>query len=50
VHKKKDGGIGLQNVKKRLKLQYPDAYDLQIDSHDLVYKVTLTLKLSENEQ
>lgn len=49
VHKKKDGGIGLQNVKKRLKLQYPDAYDLKIESDNLVYKVTLTLKLSENE-
>ncbi|MGE8556273.1 MAG: sensor histidine kinase [Chryseobacterium jejuense] len=50
VHKKKDGGIGLQNVQKRLKLQYPDAYDLKIESDNLVYKVTLTLKLSENEQ
>ncbi|RXM52263.1 histidine kinase [Chryseobacterium sp. CH25] len=50
VHKKKDGGIGLQNVKKRLKLQYPDAYDLKIESDNLVYKVNLTLKLSENEQ
>ncbi|WP_312297376.1 histidine kinase [Chryseobacterium sp.] len=50
VHKKKDGGIGLQNVQKRLKLQYPDAYDLKIESDNLVYKVTLTLNLSENEQ
>ncbi|BAP29499.1 sensor histidine kinase [Chryseobacterium sp. StRB126] len=50
VQKKKDGGIGLPNVKKRLKLQYPDAYDLKIESDNLVYKVTLTLKLSENEQ
>lgn len=51
VHKKKDSGIGLQNVKKRLKLQYPDSYDLKIESDHLVYKVTLTLKLSEeNEQ
>lgn len=50
VHKKKDGGIGLQNVKKRLKLQYPDSYDLKIESENLVFKVTLTLKLSENEQ
>lgn len=50
VHKKKDGGIGLQNAKKRLKLQYPDAYDLKIESDNLVFKVTLTLKLSENEQ
>ncbi|MDR2234743.1 MAG: histidine kinase [Chryseobacterium sp.] len=51
VDKKKDGGIGLQNVKKRLKLQYPGAHDLKIESDHLIYKVTLTLKLSEeNEQ
>lgn len=51
VQKKKDGGIGLPNVKKRLKLQYSDAYDLKIESDNLVFKVTLTLKLSEeNEQ
>lgn len=51
IHKKKDGGIGLQNVKKRLKLQYPEAYDLKIETDNLVYKVSLTLKLSEkNEQ
>lgn len=49
MYKKKDGagGIGLQNVKKRLKLQYPDSHDLKIESDGLVYKVTLTLQLSE---
>ncbi len=53
LYKKKDGagGIGLQNVKKRLKLQYPDLYNLKIESDDQVYTVTLTLELSkENEQ
>lgn len=53
VYKKKDGagGIGLQNVKKRLTLQYPDSHELKIESDDLIYKVTLTLHLSEqNEQ
>lgn len=53
VYKKTDGtgGIGLQNVKKRLKLQYPDSHELKIESDDLVYKVSLTLHLSEqNEQ
>lgn len=50
--KKKDGagGIGLQNVKKRLKLQYPEAHELTIESDDLVYKVSLTLKLSERNE
>lgn len=53
LYKKKDGagGIGLQNVKKRLKLQYPGSYDLKIESDNLVYKVTLTLNLTEqNDQ
>ncbi len=53
VSRKKDGahGIGLQNVKKRLKLQYPDTHDLKIESEGNIYKVSLKLKLSnENDQ
>lgn len=53
IHKKKDGahGIGLQNVKKRLSLQYPDSHTLKIESADNIYKVSLTLKLSlENDE
>ncbi len=53
VSRKKDGahGIGLQNVKKRLKLQYPGTHDLKIESEDNIYKVSLKLKLSdENDQ
>ncbi|ASW75273.1 histidine kinase [Chryseobacterium piperi] len=47
-YKKKDGdhGIGLQNVKKRLDLQYPGLHSLDIESAENIYKVTLTLKLS----
>ncbi|HCA08787.1 histidine kinase [Chryseobacterium sp.] len=50
AHKKKEGsgGIGLQNVQKRLKLQYPNAHELTIVAADNIYKVTLTLQLSEN--
>jgi len=49
--KEKEGGIGLQNVKKRLKLQYPDSHNLKIESNNLVYTVSLSLELSkENEQ
>ncbi|TZF95937.1 GHKL domain-containing protein [Chryseobacterium panacisoli] len=49
THKKKDGasGIGLQNVKKRLKLQYPDSHDLKIESDHHIFKITLTLTLSD---
>lgn len=47
-YKKKDGahGIGLQNVKKRLDLQYPGSYILNIDADENTYKVSLTLTLS----
>ncbi|MDH6251692.1 two-component system LytT family sensor kinase [Chryseobacterium sp. H1D6B] len=49
TYKKKDGahGIGLQNVKKRLDLQYPDSHTLDIKSDESIFKVSLTLKLSE---
>ncbi|PRB06588.1 histidine kinase [Chryseobacterium sp. MYb7] len=52
IHKKKDGtgGIGLQNVQKRLKLQYPDSHDLKIETNNNVFKVTLILKLSDNNE
>ncbi|REC43467.1 sensor histidine kinase [Chryseobacterium pennipullorum] len=52
MYKKKEGsgGIGLQNVKKRLKLQYPNAHELKLETDDLIYKVTLTLHLSEKNE
>jgi len=50
TYKKKDGtgGIGLQNVKKRLKLQYPDSHDLNIESDSHIFRITLTLTLSDS--
>ncbi|QBJ87340.1 GHKL domain-containing protein [Chryseobacterium gleum] len=50
TYKKKDGtgGIGLQNVKKRLKLQYPDSHDLSIESDNHVFRITLILTLSDS--
>jgi sensor histidine kinase YesM len=36
-------GIGLQNVKRRLNLLYPDAHSLNISEIDGIYKVTLIL-------
>lgn len=39
-------GIGLQNVKRRLELSYPDHYELQIDDKaDYYYSVRLKLNL-----
>ena len=42
---KKDasGGIGLDNVKRRLELIYPKSYDLNIEGSDNQFSVTLTL-------
>jgi len=39
------GGIGLQNVKRRLELLYPDKHTLDIQEEDGWFKVSLTLKL-----
>lgn len=36
-------GIGLENVKKRLSLLYPDSHELIIDRSEKVFKVLLTL-------
>lgn len=52
TYQKKDGagGIGLQNVKKRLKLQYPDSHDLKIETNDHIFKITLLLTLSDHHE
>jgi hypothetical protein len=39
-------GIGLENVKKRLKLLFPGKYELEIDPADEVYQVFLKINLS----
>ncbi|MBO0935873.1 histidine kinase [Fibrella sp. HMF5335] len=40
------GGIGLENVKKRLQLIYADRYSLHITAEDETFMVVLTLALS----
>jgi len=52
TYKKKDGtgGIGLQNVKKRLKLQYSGSHDLKIETDDHIFKITLRLTLSDHHE
>jgi len=40
------GGIGLQNVKRRLELLYPGKYDLEIDNQETIFRVKLNLILS----
>ncbi|WP_118973069.1 sensor histidine kinase [Taibaiella koreensis] len=46
MHTNKTGGIGLENVKKRLELLYPGKHHLTIDNDNTVFQVKLTLKLS----
>ncbi|MEP7129409.1 MAG: histidine kinase, partial [Chitinophagales bacterium] len=43
---KERGGIGLENVRKRLDLIYPDHHTLVIESHSDRYKVNLQLNFS----
>jgi len=42
------GGIGLNNVKRRLELLYPDKHELQINEREDIYKVDLTLKIDQS--
>jgi LytS/YehU family sensor histidine kinase len=40
------GGIGLNNVKRRLALLYPEKHELKIQDNDVTFNVSLTLDLS----
>ncbi|MFC2101523.1 sensor histidine kinase [Bacteroidota bacterium] len=43
------GGIGLENVKRRLSILYPDGkHDLKIEQDNEMYRVELMIKLNEN--
>ncbi len=46
---KKQGGIGLANVKKRLKLLYPEKYKLDIENTKFHYKIELYLDLNNKK-
>ncbi len=47
--RKKQGGIGLSNVKKRLKLLYPNRYTLEIENTKFSYKIELTIELNNKK-
>ncbi len=47
---KKDGGIGLENVRRRLDLIYAGKYDLKINNDGNSYIVVLKLNLAEQEE
>lgn len=40
-------GVGMQNVKKRLELLYPNTHTLQIEEDDKIFKVSLHLQLEK---
>ena len=45
VEQKKYGGIGLENVKKRLELIYPGRYLLELNESEMDYRVRLKIQL-----
>jgi LytS/YehU family sensor histidine kinase len=40
---KKNSGLGLANIKRRLELLYPDKHRLQINATDAIYTVNLII-------
>ncbi|MGY8913627.1 MAG: sensor histidine kinase [Flavobacteriales bacterium] len=51
AYQSKEGssGIGIENVRSRLNLLYPNAYDLEIDNDEIYYTVHLHLNLKSSE-
>jgi len=43
---KKSGGIGLENIRKRLAALYQDKYELVLMATESTYEVTLNLQLT----
>ena len=43
----KHSGIGLENARKRLMLLYPEKHKLEIDENEEMFKVLLTIQISE---
>src|SRR6056297_3855671 len=48
--KSSSSGIGLENVKRRLKLLYPDNHSLQIKEGTDYFRIILDIKLEQNER
>jgi LytS/YehU family sensor histidine kinase len=47
IKKDSTGGVGMENVKKRLSLLYPEKHEILIEEKEKVYSVELKVKLSE---
>lgn len=48
INKDKAGGIGLNNINRRLELIYPDRHNLKIQEADNQFKVSLSVNTHEN--
>lgn len=48
-HTNKAGGIGLENVRKRLQLMYPEKHTLTITDENNIFEVNLSLKLKPHD-
>lgn len=48
VQKDKVGGIGLNNIRRRLELLYNGRYSLGVDEQDELYHIKLVLKINDN--
>jgi len=46
TQKDKTGGVGLSNIQKRLKLNYPDRYKLVMENQEKSFKVYLEMQLN----
>ena len=47
--KDRTGGVGLENIKRRLQLQYPDRHSLRIEANDRIFSLELNLELQNTD-
>lgn len=45
IKEKDASGIGLENIKKRLEILYPEKFNLDINETDTIYTISLSIKL-----
>lgn len=50
ISKDKLGGIGIENVKRRLAILYPGRHHLHLDTNGAIFKVGLKLIMNENDE
>ena len=48
TEKKESGGFGIENIKRRLELLYPEKHQLTIEDSNTIFKVNLIISINEN--